>query len=90
MEAHWFINALGEGVARGMNFYGDRGVYSWDGGTVNSGVIRRGSWDELALRSYRIADWIRKAVVYEFLFPIGRQSGKWIKLPGKLHSYSFP
>jgi hypothetical protein len=64
MEAHWFINALGEGVARGMNFYGDRGVYSWDGGTVNSGVIRRGSWDEL-VRSYRIADWIRKAARYE-------------------------
>ena len=58
MEAHWFINAMGEGVARGMNFYGDRGVYSWDGGTNR--VIRRGAWDELA-RSYRIVDWIRKA-----------------------------
>ena len=75
-------------MARGMNFYGDRGCILGTGGTVNSGVIRRGSWDEL-VRSYRIADWIRK-LGYGVLFPIGRQSGKWIKLPGKLHSYSFP
>lgn len=68
MEAHWFINALGEGGARGINFYGKRGAYSWDGGTVNSGVIRRSSWDEL-VHSYRIADWIHKAARYERSVP---------------------
>ena len=73
-----------------MNFYGDRGVYSWDGGTVNSGVIRRGSWDELVTVFIELLIGYAKQLDTSVLFPIGRQSGKWIKLPGKLHSYSFP